>query len=77
MEDYAERVKNVLVKVLACKAETLLAAICDSFEEESIIYFDYWKAYKMDGLDDTGFRHYKVNYRFNFLGPETDVHTND
>ena len=29
----------------------------------------------MDDLDDAGFRCYKVNYRFNFVNPETGVHT--
>lgn len=63
-----------MVKVPDRKVETLLAAIRDSIEE-SIIYSDCWKAYKINNLDDADFKHYKVKHYFNFLDPETGVHT--
>ena len=56
-------------------AATLMSFIKNNIAEGSTIYSDSWRAYKTDELQEAGFEHYKVNHRFNFVDPETGVHT--
>ena len=64
-----------LVQVDDRKASTLLTAIKDNIAEGSIIYSDSWKGYKTQELEEAGFEHFKVNHRYNFVDPDTGVHT--
>ena len=50
-------------------------AIKDNIANGSIIYSDSWKGYQTKELKKANFDHFKVNHRYNFVDPETGVHT--
>ena len=52
-----------------------MAAIQENIEDGTTIYSDSWRGYKTNDLEDAAFTHYKVNHRYNFVDPETGVHT--
>jgi transposase len=56
-------------------AATLLGKIKEHIEEGSVIYSDCWRGYNSDELIAAGFKHYKVNHKYNFVDPETGAHT--
>ena len=56
-------------------AATLLAAIKEHVKEGSTIYSDSWRGYQTTELDQAHFKHVKVNHRYNFVDPNTGVHT--
>ncbi|GFQ66622.1 DDE_Tnp_IS1595 domain-containing protein [Trichonephila clavata] len=49
--------------------------ICENIKEGSIIYSDCWKGYKTSELENAGFLHGTVNHKYNFVDPDTGVHT--
>ena len=54
---------------------TLLKAIEENFEKETIIYFDSWKSYCTSKLEEESFEHFKVNHKCNFIDLKTGKHT--
>ena len=66
LKNAVEKTVNAFQSVLDCKAEIFLVAIHESIENGSIIYFDCWKAYKTDELEETDFELCKVNHRSNY-----------
>jgi len=56
-------------------AITLMNALLENIESGSIIYLDSWRSYKAAELENAGFQHFKVNHKFNFVSPGTDIHT--
>ncbi|MEN2498218.1 MAG: hypothetical protein MHMPM18_005220 [Marteilia pararefringens] len=53
--------------------ETLLEVIIRRIRPGSIIVSDCWAAYSR--LNNHGYDHLAVNHRYNFVDPETHVHT--
>lgn len=41
----------------------------------STIYSDSWKSYQTNRIETEGFHHTKVNHKYNFIDPDTGVHT--
>ena len=39
------------------------------------IYSDDWRAYKTKELEKADFEHFKVNHKYNFVDPDTGIHT--
>lgn len=64
-----------LVQVPDRSAATLMDAIREHIKPGTIIYSDSWRGYKTKELENAGFNHFKVNYRYNFVDPETGTHT--
>ena len=64
-----------LVKVDNRNAKTLMTAILENIETGSIIFSDSWRSYKTEELENAGFQHFKVNYCYNFVYPDTTIHT--
>jgi len=62
------------VEVEKRDSQTLLQIIKEKIHEQSVIISDCWKAY--DCLQDEGFKHLKVNHKYNFVDPDTGAHTN-
>ena len=71
----ARQVNVFLVEVVDRNAKTLMAAISENIATGSIIYSDNWRPYKTDEWLNAGFQHFKVNHRYNFIDPETSIHT--
>ena len=70
LEVFFSRKRTILFfNVFDRKTETILISICKSIEDGSIIYFDSWKAYETDELEEIGFEQYKVS--FSFIDPDT------
>ena len=67
-------------------AETLMNAIWDNqapthvwvpafnVEEGSTIYSDCWRGYNTAELEGSGYKHLKVNHKYNFVDPSTGAH---
>lgn len=64
-----------LVQVPDRKAATLMKAIKKHIKKGTTIYSDSWRAYQTNELEKDGFDHFKVNHHYNFVDPETGVHT--
>ncbi|GFQ97985.1 DDE_Tnp_IS1595 domain-containing protein [Trichonephila clavata] len=70
-----ETKETFLVTVPNRSAVTLMEKICENIKEGSIIYSDCWKGYKTSELENAGFLHGTVNHKYNFVDPDTGVHT--
>ncbi|GFQ86141.1 transposase, ISXO2-like domain-containing protein [Trichonephila clavata] len=70
-----ETKETFLVTVPNGSAVTLMEKICKNIKEGSIIYSDCWKGYKTSELENAGFLHGTVNHKYNFVDPDTGVHT--
>ena len=57
------------------RAATLINTIKNNIVDGSIIFSDSWRGYKTAKLEKSGFEHFKVNHRFNFVDPKTGAHT--
>ena len=64
-----------LVKVPDRKAITLMTEIKKHIKDGSTIFSDSWRAYNTIELEKAGFKHFKVNHKYNFVDPETGTHT--
>lgn len=54
---------------------TLLDKIIENIADGSTIYSDSWKGYQTNKIEVEGFQHAKVNHKYNFIDPDTGVHT--
>ena len=69
-----ERYVCFLVEVPNQFANTLLKEIKENVEKESMNYSDSWKSYCSSKLEEASFEHFNVNYKYNFVDPETGTH---
>ena len=69
--------RNIFAVVVQDRsAATLREVIKDHVKAGSIIYTDCWRGYIKDDLEALGIAHDSVNHSYNFVDPETGVHTN-
>ena len=64
-----------MVQVPDRSAATLCQVLRDNIADGSTIYTDCWKGYRTTELEEAGFSHMTVNHRYNFLDPDSGVHT--
>ena len=64
-----------LVQVPDRSAKTLMIEIKKHIKKGTTIYSDSWRAYKTKELEKAGFEHFKVNHKYNFVNPDSGVHT--
>lgn len=67
--------ETFLVKVPDRTAATLFNKIKEYIKQGTTIYSDSWRAYQTQQLEEAGFSHEKVNHSYNFVDPNTGVHT--
>jgi transposase len=61
--------------VLDRSAPTLLDVISRNVAPGSVVYTDCWRGYDTAALDAAGYGHWRVNHSYNFIDPDTGVHT--
>ncbi|GIX95128.1 DDE_Tnp_IS1595 domain-containing protein [Caerostris darwini] len=61
--------------VLNSTGSTFLNKIIENIEDGSTIYSDSWKGYQTNRIEIEGFIHAEVNHKYNFIDPDTGIHT--
>nr|XP_027203037.1 uncharacterized protein LOC113796938 [Dermatophagoides pteronyssinus] len=65
-----------LVEVQERSLPVLLNTITNHIEQGSIVYFDSWKSYCTNDMEDANLKHFQMNHRYNFVDYDTGVKNN-